>query len=108
LFDGEPIQLFAQAGAIEESFVSPEVQQDTEAKFYPEEIVAHSLPPANNTRRTQSHTSPTMVDFPHDQNTDDPLLAFGKFKKVKGQDMNTGNAVPNLIANYALANDLNP
>jgi hypothetical protein len=45
--DGEPVQLFAQAGAIEEDFVSPEaeVTEDLEEKFYPEEIIGHSLLP---------------------------------------------------------------
>jgi hypothetical protein len=47
-----------------------------------------------------------IYDYPPDQNTDEPLLAFDKRKKAKGHDTNIGNVVPNLIADYAHANDL--
>jgi hypothetical protein len=46
------------------------------------------------------------LDYPHDQNTEEPLLTFGKLKKAKGYDWNIGNVVPNLIADYAHNNDL--
>jgi hypothetical protein len=44
--DGESVQLFAQAGAIEEDFVSPEpeVTDDLEEKFYPKEIIGSFSP----------------------------------------------------------------
>jgi hypothetical protein len=88
----------------------PEATDDLEEKFYPEEIVGHSLP---NKRKLRSRTAPTeylvkvkWLDYPHEQNTDEPLLAFGKLKKSKGYDRNIGNVVPNLIADYANNNDL--
>jgi hypothetical protein len=88
----------------------PEVTEDLEEKFYPEEIVGHSLP---NKRKLRSRTAPTeylvkvkWLDYPHEQNTDEPLLAFGKLKKSKGYDQNIGNVIPNLIADYAHNNDL--
>jgi hypothetical protein len=82
--------LSAQTGAIEEDFVLPKVPEDSEEKFYPKEIVGHSLP---HNHQMRSHTAPTeyivqvkWLDYPHDQNTEEPLLTFGKLKKAKGYD----------------------
>jgi hypothetical protein len=79
-----------------------------------EEIVSHSLPKTRSNCITQTCTTPTKylvndkwASYDHAaENTNEPLLPFGKIKHHNGDDVNISNSVPQLVADYADANDL--